>query len=299
MTSGRGVSRLAAVLLPVAFWLGGCAGVVKPVSQPKVLAMEHNRRGVEAEARGDRQKALAEFAEALRLQSSVDNADGMLVALVNSARTQRLGGDLQSARSSIERGEVLLSDGSDLAAELYYEKAKILAATGDLAEALKWAQRAEAAERGEARGRRLNLVASLKLKQGEPDQARELLERAQVANREAKLFSEEANSLRLLGEIHLLQGAYVKASECYQGALALDKELGFSGKIASDLYGLGSVSAASGDRRGAIGWYLRALEASRSGGDAARAAATLEKLAQLYRLNGAGGFASGADLKIP
>lgn len=62
--------------------------------------------------------------------------------------------------------------------------------------------------------------------------------------------------------------------------------MGFSGKIAGDLSGLGSVSAASGYRKGALGWYLRALEASRAGGDSARGAATLEKLAQLYRLTG-------------
>lgn len=287
MTSGKGASRFAALLLPVALCLAGCAGgAVKPVSIPRAQAMDHNRRGVEAEARGDRQKALAEFAEALRLHTSVDNTDGMIVALVNSARTQRLGGDLQSAQLSVERGASLLPGGSDLASELYYEKAKVLAAAGDLPAALEWAQRAEAAEQGEGRGRRLNLVAALKLKQGFPDQSGEILERALAANREAKLRGEEANSLRLLGEIHLLQGGYAKALECYQGALALDKELGFSGKIAGDLSGLGSVSAASGDRKGAIGWYLRALEASRAGGDSARAAATLEKLAQLYRLTG-------------
>jgi len=232
--------------------------------------MEHNRRGVEAEARGDREQALAEFSEALRLQSSVDNTDGMVVALINSARTQRLKGDLPSARLSVERAISLLPGESDLASELFYEKAKVLVAGGELSAATEWAVRAEAAERGDARGRRMNLVAALKLRQGFPDQAREQLEQALTFNRKGGMLAEEANSLRLLGEIALMQGSHDRAFERYQGALLLDKELGLGTKIAADLSGLGAVAAGKGDNAGAIGWYRRALEVSRSGGDAKR-----------------------------
>ena len=287
MTSCRGGVRGAVLLVAAAVSLAGCAGArPKPMSPPRAQALEHNRRGVEAEARGDREQALAEFLESLRLQSSVDNTDGMIVALINSARTQRLKGDLSSARQGLERALSLLPEGSDLASELFYEKAKVLAAGGELFSAVQWAVRAEAAETGDARGRRLNLVAALKLRQGFPDQAREQLEQALAFNRKAGMSAEQANSLRLLGEIELMQGSYEKASERYLGALLLDKELGLGARIAADLSGLGAVAAKKGDNAGAIGWYKRALEVSRSGGNDLQAADAREKLAQLYRLNG-------------
>ena len=284
----RGNSSVKALLLLLlAACLGGCAGSrVKPVSPSRLLAMEHNRRGVEAASRGESDKALAEFSEALRLQSSIDNTDGMIVALINSARTQRLKGDPQSARPSVEHAASLLDEGSDLASELFYEKAKILLAAGELSAASQWAVRAEAAEKGDARGRRQNLVALLLYRQGLPDQAKAQLEQALQLNRQAKMAAEEANSLRLLGAINLVQASYEKAGACYREALILDKELGLGAKIAADMSGLGAVAAGRGDNAVAVGWYRRALEVSRNGRDAGSVAAAMARLSRLYRLSG-------------
>ncbi|HBA89699.1 MAG TPA: hypothetical protein DCZ75_17435 [Geobacter sp.] len=210
----------------------------------------------------------------------------MIVALVNSARTQRLKGDLQGARDSVERAASLLPEGSGLASELHYEKAKLLLAAGDLSAAREWAVKAEAAEKGDQMGRRRNLVAALLLRQGASAEAKEQAEQALELNRKAKLTAEEANSLRILAEIHLTQGSGDRAGENYRQALALDKELGLGSKIATDLCGLGAVAAKGGDTAGAAAWYRRALEVSRNGGDNASAAAAAERLAQLYRLQG-------------
>lgn len=283
MTSGRSLLVLAFV----AASLSGCAGKqVQPISPVRAQALEHNRRGVEAEGRGDRERAVAEFAEALRLQGSIENTDGMVVALVNLARTRRLAGDLNAARESVERALALLPEKSDLAAEVHFEKAKVLQAFGDLAGATAWALSSEAAEQGDGKGRRLNLVALLMLRQGMPEKARETLERALAANRSAGMQSEEANSLRLFGEVALSQGDLAKARESYQGALHLDKELGLSARIAADLSGLGEVAARKGEHAAAVDWYRRSLEVSRSGMDLARAAAALDRLAELHRLAG-------------
>ena len=288
MISGnRTVKTILLLVLLSTVWLGGCAVKrAKPLSQPRQQALQHNRLGIEAAARGDRGKALSEFSEALRLQSSIDNSEGMIVALVNSARIQRLQGDLQSARQSVERALSLSSGSSIFGSELFYEKAKVLSAAGDLTAALEWGVRAEAAEQGEARGRRQNLVALLLLRQGFPDQAKERLEQALQLNRKARMSAEEANSQRLLGEIHLVQGSYDKSGAGYQEALILDKALGLGARIAADLSGLGAVAARKGDIPGAIGWYQRSLEVSRNGGDKESAAATTAELAHLYQLNG-------------
>lgn len=285
MTDARVRRRTLLVLLATLCICGCAATPQKPVSRPHALALEHNRRGVQAEARGDRDRALSEFNEALRLQGAVDNAEGMVVALVNIARTQRLKGDLQSAGSSVERALALLPEGSALGSELFFEKAKVLHAAGEIAAATGWAVRAEAGAKGAELGRRLNLVALLKLRQGEVKQAAEVLERALPLNGGGAASAEEANSLRLLGEVALLQGEHDKAFESYRAALALDQELGLGKKIAADLAGLGGVAAARGDTAGAIGWYRRAVEVSKHGGDADGAAAAAAKLAQLYGLD--------------
>lgn len=282
------VGRSGVFLLLVAALLsGGCAAKqVQPLPKARVQAMEHNRRGIEAQSRGEQEKALAEFEKALRLQTSIDNTEGMIVALVNGGRTQRLKGDLQGARDSIERALALLPEGSELASELRYEKAKVLLAAGDVQGASEWAVKAEAAEKGDQAGRRKNLVAALLLRQGLTGQAREQAEQALELNRKAELTGEEGNSLRLLAEIHLVQGSYDRAGDGYRQALALDKKLGLGAKIACDLSGLGAVAAKSGDTAGAIAWLRRAFEVSRSGGETSLAVAAGEQLAALYRLQG-------------
>lgn len=186
----------------------------------------------------------------------------------------------------MERALALLSNESDLAAEVHFEKAKVLQAAGDLPGATTWALSAEAAEKGDAKGRRLNLVALLMLRRGMAEQARVPLERALAANRSAGERGEEANSLRLLGEAALFKGELAKAEQGYLDALLLDKELGLSARIAADLSGLGEVAAKKGDHAVAVAWYRRSLEVSRNGRDLARAAAALDRLAELHRVAG-------------
>lgn len=285
-TVRRAVTMLL-VALPILCW-GGCAGKqAKPVSPSRLQAIGHNQRGVQAQAGGHGEEALAQFSEALRLQSSIENIDGMVVALINIARTQRLKGDLPAARETVERASLLFKEPSELASELFFEKAKILLAAGDLAAAKEWALRAEAAEKGGIRGGRANLVAAILWRQGLPDQAREQAEKALQLNRADQAAREEANSLRLLGEIHLTQGGNDRATDCYRDALSLDKELGLGRNIAADLRGLGAATRKS-DIPGAIGFYRRAMEVSLNGGDASLADEDMIRLAELYRQNGEG-----------
>lgn len=280
----------------VAALLGGCAGSrVQAPPRTKLEAMEHNRRGVDAQARGDREQALAEFRAALKLQTSIDNTEGMIVALVNSARTERLKGDVAAAREDVERAASLLPEGSELAAELFYEKAKVISAAGDFESAVEWALKSEAAEKGDEVGRRKNLVASLLVRRKLLDRAQDQAEKALEANRKTGSAAEEANSLRILADIRLAQGAVEKAGGYYRQALVIDKELALGPKIASDIVGLADVAVKAGDGAGAAKLYRRAADVSVSGGDNAAAAAALERLAQLYRLQGEGGSAQRAD----
>ena len=267
--------------------LSGCAGTgTKPLSSTRLQAISLNQRGVEDSARGRRDDALVQFREALRLQSSIENTDGMIVALINIARTRRQQGEYPAALDSCERALALLVEPSGLAGELFFEKAKILQASGELASAGAWAERAVAAEKGGALGARLNLLAAINLRRGLYDEARGEAETALKLSREAGFPVEEANSQRILGETHLLQGRGEAAMASFGAALLLDKEAGLAGKIALDLRGLGGAAQKSGELDRAAGFYRRALEVSLSAGDLPRAAEDLQRLAELSRQKG-------------
>ena len=280
--AGRTAAGLLLALLAVCG--GGCSGsAARGLSQTRLQAMSYNQRGVEEQAAGNQEAALSEFQEALRLQGSIENVEGMTVALINIARTCRLKGDLPGAQAAIDRGASLLPDSSPLASELFFERAKIALAKGDLPAAKASALRGAASEQGSNLGRRLNLVADILQRQGAGEQALAQADRALKANREAGSVAEEANSLRLLGEIQLAMGAHREALASYHAALLLDKDLGLGRRVAADLRGIGSVTAQKGDAAGAIGFYQRALEVGRNLGDLEFAARDMATLSELYR----------------
>lgn len=271
----------------VAPFMGGCAGTTaNAVPRAKLQAIQHNQRGVAEEAQGNADAALEEFSEALRLNASMENRNGMAIALINIARTNRLKGDIAAARAAMERASALSPLDADLAAELNFEKAKVFLAAGDMATARKLAGQAAGEEKGEYPGRRLNLVAMIALRQGDVNEARALAEKALKINRDEDSTGEIANSLRLLGEVYVAQGDNGQAVKCYTEALALDKELGAGNKIASDLRSLAALSEKTGDVAGAIGYLRRAVEVSLNSGYMKAAAKDMASLAALYRQNG-------------
>ena len=280
-------SVLALLLALFAFSAGGCAATpARGLSQARLQAIGYNQRGVEEQAAGNQDAALAEFSEALRLQSSIENEQGMAIALINIARTQRLKGELPLARAAIDRASTLLPETSILAPELYFEKAKITLAQGDLDAAKDWAMKGAVAEQKGDLGRRVNLVGSILLKQDRKAEALTQAGLALKANREAGSTVEEANSLRLLGEIHLALGGNQEALTSFNGALLLDKDLGLGRKVAADLRGIACASLKKGDLAGSIGYYRRSIEVSRNLGEADLAANDMATLSDLYRKSG-------------
>jgi tetratricopeptide (TPR) repeat protein len=300
MSSRKRRPRLPAVpflLACVLFWLAGagCSGPLPPPVPPaKEKAAAWNRRGLAAEARGDRDEALAAFGEALKLRRSVEDADGAAVALVNLARIHRLQGDLPLAKERIDAAGLLLPPDSSLFTETAFEKAKIGLASGDLPAAKEWAAKAVDSEKGDASGRMMNLLARVLLLEGKGDEALGRAETALAANRKAGARGEEANSLRLLGDIAAARRDGTKAGDLYAAALSIDKDLAESRKIAADLRALGAVAAAGGDTGGALAFYARAYDVSLNGDDPRGAAAALLVMARLYEKTGAADKAKAA-----
>ncbi len=262
--------------------LSGCSGPT-PLSVPpaKENAETWNRRGLAAEARGDRDGAISAFREALKITRSIEDADGSSVALINLARVHRLKGELSPAKDRIDEALLLAPPGSSLFPETAFEKAKVGLAMGDLPAAREWARKAVQAETGSSRGRMLNLLARVRFLEGTADEARSLAGTALEANRGAGARGEEANSLRLLGDIAAEGGDRKGAEGLYLDALSIDKEIAESRKIAADLRALGAAAAARGETERALVFYGRAAVVSRNGDDPKEADAALKEMERL------------------
>jgi tetratricopeptide (TPR) repeat protein len=292
MNRGRRRPRRAAVAVLLSCTLlglagAGCSGAVpKPVPPAKERAGTWNRRGLAAEARGDRDGALAAFRKELKINRSIEDTDGSAVALVNLARLHRRNGELPSAKETIDSALLLVPPESPLFPETAFEKGKIELAAGDLPAAKGWAEKAVLAEKGASAGRMRNLLARILFLEGKIDDARARAGEALEANRTEGARGEEANSLRLLGDIAAARADRKAAEGLYLEALSIDKGTAESGKIASDLRALGAVAEARGDTAGALAFYSRAVEVSRNGDDPKEAAAALLETARLHEKAG-------------
>jgi len=276
---------LAAALLlcSIAFLpLLGCSGPAPlPVPPAKESALAWNRRGLAAEARGDRDGAITAFGEALKVNRSVEDTDGAAVALINLARVHRLKRELSPAKERIDDALRLVLPENPHFPEAAFEKAKIGLAAGDLAAAREWAEKAVRADTGPSRGRMLNLLARVDFLEGRMNEARSGAGTALEANRGSGARGEEANSLRLLGNVAAAGSDRKGAEALYLEALAIDKEIAESRKIAADLRALGAAAAARGETEGALVFYGRAAEVSRNGDDPKGAEAALLEISRL------------------
>ena len=103
----------------------GCSRNVPHLSATQLEAINHNQRGVKAETRGDHDRALEEFRESLRINSSIDNTAGKIVALVNISRVSRYLGDNNSALKAVDQALELTTPNSALFSELAFEKGSV------------------------------------------------------------------------------------------------------------------------------------------------------------------------------
>jgi tetratricopeptide (TPR) repeat protein len=250
---------LAAVLL----WIAGCASSPPP-SRPWLEAVALNERGIRAQEIGKNDVALALFAEALRLHASIENETGMIVALVNIARTHRLLGNLDDARQAAQRAAKMVREGMEEFSTVLFEQAKIAFAAGEHLAAKASAEAALASAGKDLLAARHNLLARIHFSTGELPAALRHAEQALGRGRAASNRGEEANAHRLLGEIRLAQGDADQAAHHFNAALTLDRQLGRSAAIVRDLIGLAEVSLLREERPAALAYLQRAASVSAS-----------------------------------
>lgn len=265
--------------LCLAAWLSGCAAPPAPNhhSPAQARLQEAESRAAAAARAGDHAAAARHYDQALRIATSLENADAIAANAINlSIVDQWLGRDPE-ARAAL--GAVLddprtaFSERRRLQAEL--RRALLDLADGNAGAAAVWAGQAGSRCRDacEYAAAILNVQAQIELESGRAPEAARLAERAAARGSRA----EAANALRTLGRARHAQGDATRAIEPLSQALAIDRELGDPRKILADLNELARAAEAMGDVRAARDYRERGLAVSRAMNDA-RSSAELEAL---------------------
>ena len=276
---------LIAVVMGIAI-LTGCSGSGPFVSTTRLQALEHNNRGIEAESRGSRDLARSEFSMALQLSSSIDDADGTVVALLNLSRLSRRGNALAVAETYMQRALSRASAVPGRNVDVAFEMTLLLLAQGETESAKITAQRAVELSTEKNRAACYNLLARVEHQLGDDAGAETHARHALAAIAGEADLVEAANAYRLLGELAMTSGRHDESVQFFKEALTRDKVAGISPRIAGDLRFLARLANAAGNSPEAINYWHRAFEVSLSGGDRKAALEDLAAMAEICRKSG-------------
>jgi tetratricopeptide (TPR) repeat protein len=271
-------------------WLAAC--LVALIAACAAPALERGSpaqaRLSEAEARaaalarsGDDAGAARFYGEALRIATSLENADAIAANAINlSIVNQWLGRDAE-ARAALaavlDEPRAGFSERRKTQAEL--RRAILEAASGNRGAAEVWAGEAErrCATTCEYAAAILNVRAQLALDSGHAAEAARLAGAAFERARGETAHAEAANALRTLGRARTAAGEPGRALEPLRQALEIDRALGDPRKLLADLTELARAADATGDAQAARGYQERGLAVSRAINDG-RSAAEAEVL---------------------
>ena len=257
----------------------GCAApAVERGSPAQARLAEAEARAVALARSGDYAGAARFYGEALRIATSLENADAIAANAVNlSIVEQWLGRDAQ-ARAALaavlDEPRAAFSERRKTQAEL--RRAILEAALGNLGAAEVWAGEAErrCAASCEYAAAIFNVRAQLALDSGRSADAARLAGAALERARGDAGRPEAANALRTLGRARTAAGDPSRALEPLRQALEIDRALGDPRKILADLTELARAADSAGDAQAARGYKERGLAVSRAINDGRSAAET-------------------------
>lgn len=242
--------RLTLTLLVCCTMLhAGCNGGTALRTDQQQAILDLNDRALIGSDKGQQLLADQLLREALRQADAIDYREGQIISLLNRARTERKRNQPTPAAAAVDQA-LRLAAGSALHADALAEKALQQLQSGHTEQAEELARQALTQTTDDMRGRRLNLLARIKLERNQPAEALHLAEAARQLNSAGHHTSEQANSLRLIGQARLRLGLLDAAFSPLLEALELDKQLGYPVRIAADLELLAEVRRLQGDTRG-------------------------------------------------
>jgi tetratricopeptide (TPR) repeat protein len=240
--------------------VAGCGSTPPSPSRVERDAQAFSQRGARAFEQGQWDVARGFYSEALRLDRSVENRDGIATNLLNLARVAQASGKPVESHVQLDQ---LLADAPltlprERQAEAAGRKAQLYLAESNLDLAAHWAARGEAlcGETCPTLAALMNLRAMAALRSG--DQSGALTQAARALAASDERSPERANAHRLMGEAQLQGRNAANALVALRNALALDQALGLPTRIHRDLELLGQASEALGQVEEARAFRSRA-----------------------------------------
>jgi tetratricopeptide (TPR) repeat protein len=250
------------LLALAALGLAACGSTPPVPSRIERDAVAMNERAARAFRAGDYEQARRLYGEALRLDESIDNAEGAAVNVLNLARVEQAAGRANASHALLDR---VLADTTrypaSSRAEASARKAQYALAAKDPAATQSWVETglAHCGPGCPAAATLHNLAALAALERGAPGAAMEQAHKALGAAKDESGRSERANAFRILGRARLAQGDPARAQQDLSQALGIDQALGLPERIFSDLVLLGDASLRQQRRDEARAFYERAL----------------------------------------
>lgn len=258
-----------------------CAGTVPTQNKTEQQAAAFNQRAARAFEQGDYRRAAALYEQALRLNTGVENSEGIAVNALSLARAHQAGGEAAAAHRVLDG---LLADGPlplppARRAEAQARKAQLYLDANDAARSLEWSDKALASCAGcvalpaiqTLRGRAALAAADHGAALDWANRALATIGTSTASGPGSA--GERANALRLAGEARLARGEHQVALATLEQALQLDRGLGLSARIFLDLMALGRVQLAMGNRTAARDYFVRARSVGVAANDEAGARA--------------------------
>jgi tetratricopeptide (TPR) repeat protein len=259
--------------------LSACAAPAPERGSPAQARLGEAEARAAALARsGDYAGAARFYGEALRIASSLENAEAIAANAINLSIVDQWLGREAEARAALaavlDEPRAGFSERRKTQAEL--RRAILEAASGNLGAAELWAGEAErrCAASCEYAAAILNVRAQVALDAGRSAEAARLAQAAAERARGEAGRAEAANALRTLGRARIAAGDPAAALQALRQALELDRALGDPRKILADLTELARAADATGDAQAARSYKERGLAVSRAINDGASAAET-------------------------
>ena len=254
-----------------------CAGTAPTRNNTEQQAAALNQRAARAFEQGDYPRAAALYEQALRLNTGVENTEGIAINALSLARAHQAAGDAAAAHRVLDG---LLVDGPlplppARRGDAQARKAQLYLDANDAARALEWSDKALASCRGCAALPAIQILRGrAALAAGDPAAALDWAGKVLTATGPGSgNAGERANALRLSGEAQLARGEHQAALTPLEQALELDRGLGLPARIFLDLMALGRAQLQLGNRTAARDYFSRARSVSAAAGDDAGARA--------------------------
>jgi len=269
-----GAAVLLALACLAALLAGGSCSSAPKKTDTVVVA---RNRAVEATASGNsyyRQGrydlALRFFTQALELNTSVDNLEGIVQSGNSLGKVSLALGDLDGAEQLFMRAKEQSGSSRDLAALCEGNLGEVAMRRGDYGKALAIFDSLLAGDTGKAGGGLADEQRAMLLHNrgtayknlGEGARAREDLLKSLALNLAAKRIEEAAADYYALASLDAKEGLLESAKQNAGLALSLDKKVENSLGIAKDLYALGVISSRLDDTASAYDYFRRSYQVS-------------------------------------